>query len=498
MSGSRVPLALVVGAGGLGCPAAWALAQTGRWRMRIVDHDAIELSNLPRQVLYGPLDVDKPKAEVAARRLTSRAGIEGVRARLDASNHEAFLDDVDVVIDATDGARTKDWLNQLAVRTPVPLVHAAGLRSEARLMAIPRGGAPCLSCVFGRLEEESGRCSDLGVWNGVVGAAGFLAAHRAELLVKGQSNAAYDVLDLASGRALSLGTRARDSCPVCGQNAREAKIETFPEPIACERLPSDTSDAPALTAERRVDLSGERCPMNLLRARQSIEHAPPGTLMEFLLGQEGAATVPDGVRMLGHQVVDTRRRTDADGIHLVVRVSATPPSLRSTPPRMPAEVVQRFARQLVLDDMGSSGQQALFRSSIRVGAPSTPLLDTALIYLAAAGVGSIALSAAYERSCSARQRDHLARVALGVVSGTNEPVGPGISLSRGDGNGTDAEFGELVADLDAAPSLPVSLAMARGALVADRIQRRLVDPSRDPRDWITISDTGDLMSTNPA
>ena len=148
---------LVAGAGGIGCPAAWALARAGVGRITILDPDVVELSNLPRQVLFTPDDLGRPKAPAAAAHLGGEAaGVVGFHEPLDDTNQAARLADVDVLVDATDGARTKDWLNQLAVRRGVPLVHAAGLRSEARLLAVPARGAPCLACLFGRLEEACG------------------------------------------------------------------------------------------------------------------------------------------------------------------------------------------------------------------------------------------------------------------------------------------------------------------------------------------------------
>ncbi len=135
---------LVVGAGGIGCPAAMALRNAGVGRITILDPDVVELSNLPRQVLYAPSAVGRPKAHVAALQLGGEvSGVYGFREQLDHTNEGERLEGVDVVVDATDGARTKDWLNHLAVRRGLPLVHAAGLRSEGRLLAVPAGGRLC-------------------------------------------------------------------------------------------------------------------------------------------------------------------------------------------------------------------------------------------------------------------------------------------------------------------------------------------------------------------
>lgn len=296
----------MVGVGGIGCPAAWALAQDvpGIRRLTLVDPDLVEPSNLPRQILFAPGDVGHPKALVAAARLapggTSPSGVHvvGVHARLDHETESELLEGVDVLVDATDGARTKDWINALAVRRRIPLVHAAGLRSEARLLDVPAGGRPCLACLFGRLEDELGSCADLGVWNGVVGVAGFLAAAAVarRLREPDAPSSGYAVHDFDAGRSFALVAEGDPACPVCAP-AAELAAEVLPAEAAACMPSSGPEDGDAL------DLVGEECPMNLLRARAGVEALAPGGELEILLGAEGAETVPEGLAALGHEVV---------------------------------------------------------------------------------------------------------------------------------------------------------------------------------------------------
>ncbi|MHC5012865.1 MAG: HesA/MoeB/ThiF family protein, partial [Planctomycetota bacterium] len=253
---------LLIGAGGIGCPAAWALVEAGIGKLTIVDPDVVEISNLPRQVLFGPTDVGRSKAEVAADRL--RCGerrTRGVWARFDDTTAGDLCRDVDLLLDATDGALTKDWINALAVRIGLPLVHAAGLRSEARILDVPAGGRPCLACLFGRLDAEQGTCADLGVWSGVVGMVGFLAAETAlrRLTDEHAPSRGYAVIDLESGRAFSLAAEAAEDCPVCGEGGRPG-LEPFPDVATC----ATGDDRPRATKPGIpvLDLVGEACPMN--------------------------------------------------------------------------------------------------------------------------------------------------------------------------------------------------------------------------------------------
>ncbi|MDJ0973755.1 MAG: ThiF family adenylyltransferase [Planctomycetota bacterium] len=416
---------LVVGTGGLGCPAAWALRAAGVTRLTLVDPDRVELSNLPRQILFADADLDHPKAEVAASLLGGvEAGVHGVHARLDDSNAEAILDGVDVIVDATDGARTKDWLNQLAVRRGLPLIHAAGLRSEGRLLPVPPGGAPCLACLFGRLVEETGACADLGVWNGVVGTVGFLAAQAALRCLAGDApEPAYTVFDFEAGSGFALGVRAAASCPVCAGG--DDTVEAYPDAVACETAPGDAStdeNAPAPDAE--LDLRTERCPMNLLRARKALQDAAPGHVFDIALGEEGAATVPDGVRALGHEVL--RETPEGEGVRLLVRRGGGDAAAAA----FDDDALRRYARQLVLPDVGEAGQRRLLEARVTVVAPPGVARDVAVTYLRAAGV-------------------------------------PAEGASEGEGEGEGAH---ALPTEDA----PIAVAMARAAAWADALQRSIV------------------------
>ncbi len=170
---------LVVGVGGLGTPCARTLADANVARLGLMDPDVVDTSNLPRQLLFDAADVGRHKAEVAAARL-HRPGlvVRAIVARFDATTARDALRGIDVVVDATDGAASKDAVHGLAVAAGLPVVHAAALGSEARVFDVAAGGRPCLACLFGLLAtgDDADTCARFGVFPGVVRAAGELAA----------------------------------------------------------------------------------------------------------------------------------------------------------------------------------------------------------------------------------------------------------------------------------------------------------------------------------
>ncbi|MGE0190647.1 MAG: ThiF family adenylyltransferase [Planctomycetota bacterium] len=454
---------LVIGAGGLGCPAGLALAAEGVERVTFVDPDVVEPSNLPRQVLFEPEDVGRPKAHAAAARLAAVADVrtEGVQDRFDEHRLARLGASAHVWVDATDGAWVKDWVSRAAVYARRPLAHAAGLRSEGRRLAVPAGGRPCLACLFGRLDGDGGSCADLGVWNGVVGVTGALAALLALRLAAGDlRRPTYDVLDFTSSRAMTLGARPDPACPVCGGEA------VAPGPLAagpaCDIGAVGASDAPALEAvTATLDLISTRCPLNLLRAREALDAAPRGARLRLRLGAEGAATVPDGVRAAGHRVVASTAR--GDGVDLVVEV------MREGPPQAVARGidVERYARQVVLPEVGVAGQRRLLDAEVVVTG-SGLAARTAARYLAAAGV-------------TVRRR-----------------AGPGVEVVLPDATriGPGADGGALVVGMRPQDACAVdaprgAIGVALGALVADEVQRRLVQPEPTRRASLDLAELVD-------
>jgi adenylyltransferase/sulfurtransferase len=233
---------LMVGAGGLGCPAVQYLVAAGVGTVGIADGDTVDLSNLHRQVLYRVGDVGRPKADVAAERLAAMSPFVQVvahPARVTARNVEELLGAYDVVVDGTDNFRTKFLLNDAAVRAGKPLVTASIYQVEGQVQLVVPGG-PCLRCLWPETPAEGcvGTCADVGVLGAVPGVFGAVQAMEVLKLILGLDSPASDHLityDL-TGHQLSRLRRAKNpSCPACGT----AKSSQTLEPPAYEVDPAE-------------------------------------------------------------------------------------------------------------------------------------------------------------------------------------------------------------------------------------------------------------------
>ena len=166
--------------GGLGCPAALAVAHAGIGRLTIVDPDVVEASNLHRQPWYRVSDIGQPKVEAAARRLRAAfpaLAVATVRTRVDDSRAAVLADGHDVIIDGTDEVHAKFVLSDAGVRLGIPVVYGGVLRTVGQAMLIAPGG-PCLRCLFDEpaAGEEPPSCARTGVLGTVAGLIGAIQA----------------------------------------------------------------------------------------------------------------------------------------------------------------------------------------------------------------------------------------------------------------------------------------------------------------------------------
>ncbi len=217
--------ALVIGAGGLGSPAALFLGTAGVGRITLVDHDRVDVTNLQRQIAHSLDRVDQPKA------LSAAAGIAAINpepklrpltARADAALLDELVPSADVVLDCTDNFATRHLVNAACVKHGRPLVSGAALGFDAQLSVYDsRGGTfPCYACLFPADQPpEEQRCAVMGVFAPLVGIIGSMQAAEALKLLSG-------IGSRLPGRLLMLDARrmewtdlqvARDPrCPCCG------------------------------------------------------------------------------------------------------------------------------------------------------------------------------------------------------------------------------------------------------------------------------------------
>ncbi|WP_312321130.1 molybdopterin-synthase adenylyltransferase MoeB [Stenotrophomonas sp.] len=176
---------LVVGAGGLGSPAAFYLAAAGVGHLRLVDDDVVDRSNLQRQILHTDASVGVPKVHSARERLLAlnpHLEVEAVQARVTSDNVDTLLDGVDVVLDGSDNFPLRYLLNDACIQHALPLVYGAVERFTGQVSVFDagrqRGQAPCYRCLFPEPPppEFAPNCAEAGVLGVLPGMVGLLQA----------------------------------------------------------------------------------------------------------------------------------------------------------------------------------------------------------------------------------------------------------------------------------------------------------------------------------
>jgi adenylyltransferase/sulfurtransferase len=214
----------VIGAGGLGSPAAIYLAAAGVGRLTLADGDEVDLTNLQRQILYRTESVGARKVEAARSALLSinpEVDIVGLDQRVTAEGAGKLVAQADIVLDCSDNFPTRHALNRACVTHRKPLVSGAAIRFDAQLMVfdLRRADAACYACLFpedGAVEEV--QCSVMGVYAPLTGVIGALQALEAIKLLAGvgESLSGRMVLFDAKGAEWRTVRVKRDAaCKVC-------------------------------------------------------------------------------------------------------------------------------------------------------------------------------------------------------------------------------------------------------------------------------------------
>jgi molybdopterin/thiamine biosynthesis adenylyltransferase len=220
----RSSSAVLVGCGAIGAASANLLARAGIRRIRIVDRDFVEPSNLQRQVLFDEADAREslPKAVAAERKLrgiNSDVEVEGVVADLTSQNAGELLAGFPLILDGTDNFETRFLVNDFAVKTGTPWIYAAAVASYGVTMAIVPGQTACLACLVecgGTGVEET--CDTVGVLGPIVNLIASLEVAEAMKVLAGGNSALHGRLvscDVWSGRFQSIRMNRNPGCPVC-------------------------------------------------------------------------------------------------------------------------------------------------------------------------------------------------------------------------------------------------------------------------------------------
>jgi len=226
----RAASMLVVGAGGLGSPAAFYLASAGVGRIVLVDGDAVDLTNLQRQILHttdriGTMKAESGKLTLAA--INPDVEVHAVPRRAAAEDFDSLVREASVVLDCSDNFATRHALNRACVAHDRPLISGAAIRFDGQLAVFDRrrADAPCYECLFPAGDAEDELCSVMGVFAPLTGIVGTMQAAEALKLVAGDGvglgESMHGRLLLIDALTMQLRTVrvVRDpACTVCGTN----------------------------------------------------------------------------------------------------------------------------------------------------------------------------------------------------------------------------------------------------------------------------------------
>jgi molybdopterin-synthase adenylyltransferase len=219
---------LLIGAGGLGSPAALYLASAGVGRITICDGDSVDLTNLQRQIVHrteavGRMKVDSARATLAS--INPEVEVVALAERVDEPRLSELAQTADIVLDGSDNFATRHAVNRVCVRHRKPLVSGAAVRFDGQVAVFDmrRADAPCYACLFpDTAEQEEMRCAVMGVFAPITGIVGTIQAAEALKLLAHTGETLTGRLLLIDALTMELRTirfRKDSACAVCGTRA---------------------------------------------------------------------------------------------------------------------------------------------------------------------------------------------------------------------------------------------------------------------------------------
>ena len=249
----RASRVLLIGAGGLGAPAALYLAAAGVGTIGVIDDDDVDVSNLQRQVIHTAAAVGRPKVDSAAeaiRALNPDVEVVTHRTRLTAENALGLLRGWDVVVDGTDNFPTRYLVNDAAVLLGLPLVHGAVLGFNGQVGVFDAQRGPCYRCLHPTPPPAGSvlSCAEAGVLGVLPGIIGTMQAAEALKLVIGGAEPLLGrlaMLDAWGGRLQEIAVAKSPGCPVCGENPTITALVTEADACALPRTPDADAQSQA-------------------------------------------------------------------------------------------------------------------------------------------------------------------------------------------------------------------------------------------------------------
>ncbi|MDO4870384.1 MAG: ThiF family adenylyltransferase [Bacillota bacterium] len=247
----------IIGLGALGSVAANLLARAGIGHLRIVDRDYVELSNLQRQVLYDEDDAAQatPKAIAAADKLrlvNSEIEIEPVLADVNSGNIDHFIEDADVIIDATDNMEIRLLLDEACHSNQKPWIYGGALAACGMTMnLLPEDDAPCLHCLFGSAEPDGETCATAGVLGAMTSIIASIQCAEAIKILIGSPDVRRTLLsiDIWNNTWDELEIRKDPNCPLCGEN----RYEYYGKPAGAQSVSLCGRNAVQIVPQKEIE-----------------------------------------------------------------------------------------------------------------------------------------------------------------------------------------------------------------------------------------------------
>ncbi|MFO7302890.1 MAG: molybdopterin-synthase adenylyltransferase MoeB [Acidobacteriota bacterium] len=251
---------LCIGAGGLGSPASLYLAAAGVGTLGLVDFDAVDFSNLQRQVLFGTDDVGRPKIKAAAERLKSlnpNIRIIGHETALSSKNALDLFRDYDIIIDGTDNFPTRYLTNDACVLLGKPNVYGSIFRFDGQISVFATKGGPCYRCLYPEPPPPGlvPSCAEGGVLGVLPGVVGTIQATEAIKLILGVGDPLIGRLllfDALQMKFRTLKLQRDPNCPVCGDNPTVKELIDYEQ--FCGITPATTADASGVSPDLEMSV----------------------------------------------------------------------------------------------------------------------------------------------------------------------------------------------------------------------------------------------------
>ncbi len=241
----------IMGAGGLGSPAAIYLAAAGVGTIGLADSDLVEIHNLQRQILHRTCDIGLPKVESGRKALESlnpEVKVQIYCERVTSANIQTIIKDYDLVLDGSDNFPTRYLVNDACYFERKPLISGAILRYDGQLSTFkPHAGGPCYRCLFPEPPPPGlvASCQEAGVLGAVAGIIGLFQANEAlkEILGLGRSMVGrflqFNALDLSFQE---LKIQKNPNCPLCGENPTVKELIEYSQSCQAQSCETDLSE----------------------------------------------------------------------------------------------------------------------------------------------------------------------------------------------------------------------------------------------------------------